>query len=357
MNKFTGLPLITFGKYKNQPITTFLADTSYVEWCKTQEWFKKYPVIYNICVNNTITSKQSSKTPEHNKLQNIFLENMHIVSFLKYVYFQESMSWFKYKKQLFLRLDNEIINSTMNYAEFEGIYNWDVIIDGGNICYSKHKLKCKCMEEDDSSCSEVCYYDNDNRDYTVLSTYIEIKPLVGEDYPEILRKMKTQIELTRIYLEKQKANELKEFGYEKGKTTRIYEIPEKYQRFVDSILNTSDHYRARYYLLIKDYQSSTTTKEQLIKIFTQEGISVVFVADVFSELDIRKPAVDSEQLSQEYQIQNPVEASSILVTQNTYLEKIDITDNIDKRVKILEDTNKKLEERIEQLEKIIKTLM
>ena len=40
-----------------------------------------------------------------------------------------------------------------------------------------------------------------------------------------------------------------------------------------------------------------------------------------------------------------------------YLEKIDITDNINKRVKILEDTNKKLEERIEQLDKIIKTLM
>ena len=40
-----------------------------------------------------------------------------------------------------------------------------------------------------------------------------------------------------------------------------------------------------------------------------------------------------------------------------YLEKNDITDNIDKRVKILEDTNKKLEERIEQLENHIKTLM
>lgn len=98
---------------------------------------------------------------------------------------------------------------------------------------------------------------------------------------------------------------------------------------------------------------------QLIKIFDQEGISVVFVADVFGDLDIRNPSVESDQLSQEYQIliQNPVEASSIVVTQDTYLEKIDITDNIDKRVKILEDTNKKLEERIEQLEKIIKTLM
>ena len=353
MDKITGLPLVTFGKYKNQPITTFLADTSYVEWCKTQEWFKKFPVIYNICINNTITSKQSSKTPEHNKLQNIFLENTRIVSFLKYVY-NIHMSWFKYKEQLFMRLDNEIINSKFSYAEFEGIYNWDVIIDGENICYGKHKLKCEC-----DSCSKVCFYDNDVREYTVHSTYIEIKSLVGDDYPEILRKIKSQIELTRIYLEKQKANDLKEFGYEKGKTTMVYQIPEKNRSFVDSILNTNDHYRARYYILIKDYQSSTTTKEQLIKIFDQAGISVVFVADVFGDLDIRKSPVESDQLYQEYQIliQNPVEESSIVVTQDNYLEKIDITDNIDKRVKILEDTNKKLEERIEQLEKIIKTLM
>ena len=336
MNKITGLPLVTFGKYKGKPISELIADTPYIEWCKQQEWFKKYPVIYNICVNNTITSKQSSKTPEHNKLQNIFLEGKHIVSFLKYVY-NIHMSWFKYKEQLFMRLDNEIINSKLGHAEFEGIYNWDVIIDGENICYCKHKLKCECSK----GCSDECFYDNDGRDYTVHSTYIEIKPLVGDDYPEILRKMKTQIELTRIYLEKQKANDLKEFGY------------------VKSILETSNHYLSRYYLLIKDYQSSSTTKEQLIKIFDKAGIYVVFVVDVFGDLDIQNPPVESEQLSQEYQnlIQNPMEASSIVVTQDTYLEKIDITDNIDKRVKILEDTNKKLEERIEQLEKIIKTLM
>ena len=69
------LPLVPFGKYKGQPITTLLKDTEYLEWCKQQEVLKKYPIVYNICVNQTITTNnQNSKTPEHNKLQNMFLK-------------------------------------------------------------------------------------------------------------------------------------------------------------------------------------------------------------------------------------------------------------------------------------------
>jgi hypothetical protein len=68
-------PIIPFGKYKGQPITTLLKDTNYLEWCKQQEWFKKFPIVYNICVNQTIVNQnENSKTPEHNKIQNLFLE-------------------------------------------------------------------------------------------------------------------------------------------------------------------------------------------------------------------------------------------------------------------------------------------
>ena len=73
------LPLVPFGKYKGQPITTLMNDTKYLEWCKQQEWFQKFPIVYNICVNQTITTNNSSsKTPEHNKLQNLFLENENV---------------------------------------------------------------------------------------------------------------------------------------------------------------------------------------------------------------------------------------------------------------------------------------
>ena len=69
------LPIVTFGRYKGKPVTEFLADTSYVEWCKKQPgMLEKNPIIYNIVVNQQITSSnQNSKTPEHNKMQNLFL--------------------------------------------------------------------------------------------------------------------------------------------------------------------------------------------------------------------------------------------------------------------------------------------
>ena len=81
------LPLVPFGKYKGQPITTLLNDTKYLEWCKQQVWFQKFPIVYNICVNQTITTTNPySKTPEHNKLQNMFLEKKNVKKFLRLIY-------------------------------------------------------------------------------------------------------------------------------------------------------------------------------------------------------------------------------------------------------------------------------
>ena len=78
------LPIVPFGKYKGQPITSLINDTKYLEWCKLQDWFQKFPVVYNICVNQTITSNNlNSKTPEHNKLQNLFLEDKFCIKLIR----------------------------------------------------------------------------------------------------------------------------------------------------------------------------------------------------------------------------------------------------------------------------------
>ena len=74
-------------KDQKDQITTLLNDTKYLEWCKQQEWFQKFPIVYNICVNQTITSSnQNSKTPEHNKLQNLFLDNENVEKLLKIIF-------------------------------------------------------------------------------------------------------------------------------------------------------------------------------------------------------------------------------------------------------------------------------
>ena len=57
------LPIVTFGKYKDKSVLELLADKQTLEWYKKQPWFQeKYPVIYNIVVNQQITSNnQNSK--------------------------------------------------------------------------------------------------------------------------------------------------------------------------------------------------------------------------------------------------------------------------------------------------------
>ena len=40
--------IVSFGKYKNQPLSEMLNDKVYINWCKQQKWFKKtdvYPLI------------------------------------------------------------------------------------------------------------------------------------------------------------------------------------------------------------------------------------------------------------------------------------------------------------------------
>ena len=52
-------PLVPFGKYKGKPIASLLNDTKYLEWCKQQEWFKNFPIVYNIhmCKSNNFQPK------------------------------------------------------------------------------------------------------------------------------------------------------------------------------------------------------------------------------------------------------------------------------------------------------------
>jgi uncharacterized protein (DUF3820 family) len=129
------LPIVTFGKYKGQSVTEMLVDTKYIEWCKLQDWFPKTNV-YNICVNQVITTNNNSKTPEHNKLQNKFLDKNIQYKFINKIYEKKIL---KIKSVLnninqnehFNKINLDDIKCTVkdDSIEFEGIYNWDVIIN------------------------------------------------------------------------------------------------------------------------------------------------------------------------------------------------------------------------------------
>lgn len=65
--------LVPFGKYKGQPVEVMQMDTGYCEWLSTQDWFReRYANVYQQVIINNFT--EASETPEHNKLQMLFLD-------------------------------------------------------------------------------------------------------------------------------------------------------------------------------------------------------------------------------------------------------------------------------------------
>jgi len=265
------LPVVTFGKYKGQPVTTLLADTKYLEWCKQQDFFKQHKTVYNICVNQTIQSNQPSKTPEHNKLQNLFLKREFILDFVNKVFcIDKSLSLLEkiYCTEEYKEYFGEERFSTEEFGLkklifnpiFETDFNWDVKLlcgkhenrtcenNNNNIIklnpkytvFQVEHLFVKLGFTFGGTGGLMGWMSGENPVFAfaeVLSTlYIEIKPLLGDDYPNVLRKMTTQKKLT----------------------------------------NDKD---GIYILLIDEYSSSTTTKEELVMIFKQSNI-MVFVGDI-----------------------------------------------------------------------------
>ena len=273
------LPLVPFGKYKGQPFTTLINDTKYLEWCKQQEWFQKFPIVNNICVNQTITTtNQTSKTPEHNKLQISFSDN--------------KINTIKLLRRIIFNKNGPIpIKSRYDFSvKCEGIFNWDIIIEDIS------KYTCVC----DDTCGD-CECDGSHRK-SYNDICIEIKPLLGEDYPAVKRKMDIQISLT--------TNEY---------CDKDAKIGERYK------------YTPTYVLLIKEFNANSATKEQLIKYFDSSNIKVVFIDDLFDIL----PSQTNIEL---------VEEISEIVTFQP------------RKQKELEDENKLLREKLLQAEEKIKQL-
>ena len=121
------IPLVPFCKYKGKPVTEFLADKNYVSWAKQQGLFEKF-TINNINIVQQ-SSNQDSPTPEHNKFQNLFLEECFRSTFVdKYIEFKKQFEKL-YENQDFIKYFGESkFNITTNVV-FETLHtNWDVLL-------------------------------------------------------------------------------------------------------------------------------------------------------------------------------------------------------------------------------------
>ncbi len=199
--------VVPFGKYRGKPIETLAADVKYCEWLSGQDWFKeKYSNIYNTIIVNTIVEPQDS--PEHNILQMKFLDN-------------------EYCLNVYSKAFNKIMNERqISDISFE-YYGYDV--------YFKIKYK---------DC------DGHGR-YSEIHVVIEIKPSIGDDYPNVLRQMKGNIE----------------------KSTRRFNV--------DGITHYSSPLdRAEKILIIDKFNATNVTYDQVKQFFAMENIKLVTFAEI-----------------------------------------------------------------------------
>jgi hypothetical protein len=277
------LPIVPSGKYEGKSVLELMSDPSTVEWYKQQEWFrtsKKWSPIYNIIVNQQLPN-QSQKTPAHNKLQNMFLDKCNQDSLIKQLNGNRlDMMNTKIKKlyedEEFIRIfgikevPNLKVNTDKVNVKFEDKYNWDLVLYEER--YETFDIEIPSEYEDFDFKNVIEKYLSLHEDYSMYTTSgyggrrkiinlkggsihycnsiitcCELKPILGDDYPCVLRKMNTQIELTR-----------------KDKLT-----------FGSSAV--------RYVLIVGTFQCESATKEQLIEIFKQSKIHVVFTDELFSQ--------------------------------------------------------------------------
>jgi hypothetical protein len=79
----TDSKIVPFGKYKDQPVETLLADSDYLQWLLTQDWFRtRYVNLYQTVINY---GAEPTETPEHNALQVLFLDDAFCLAFVRHI--------------------------------------------------------------------------------------------------------------------------------------------------------------------------------------------------------------------------------------------------------------------------------
>ena len=211
--------LVPFGKYKGQPVSVMQNDTQYCDWLATQDWFReRYANVYNQVVINNFT--EPTETPEHNRLQMLFLDDDFLGSFCDKIFdfslqekFNKTASAIKRKykdvKKYFEDVNGnaskEILNNYIDFfAKLNLIENFfeisninfeqnafDVVIE-----YKFYKIWSRIHNYYDLVKEEdrpfYCMYDIDEIRSCI---FVEIKPCLGDDFPAVLRQIKSNSEV------------------------------------------------------------------------------------------------------------------------------------------------------------------
>lgn len=207
--------IVPFGKYKGQPIEVLSNDRQYCEWLMSQgNFLDRYSGIKTLIINNF---KEPEDTPEHNKIQALFIKDSFCIAVLKSIgYSIEKISASVHFKNdlhqdVFERYPDDIKNNLKEALKLcDELKAFDIKVsqvkfetEGADVFVRISLLPQDYYQEIYKKLDKV-YYRNKSEtircDFTELiwnrfhfnipDLRIEIKPMIGDDYPSVMRQMK-----------------------------------------------------------------------------------------------------------------------------------------------------------------------
>lgn len=184
--------LITFGKYKGQPVEVLANDKKYTDWLMAQEWFRTGHVqLYNVIVNNFC---EPSDTPEHNRMQADFMKTEVKEKVIRQLFKEPEELMKGYKKRI-EGCDERISDIELQLAELQKEKEGYEIkekefSDLEKKEHEEHKDEVEYLKNKRTEYSKMCnspWSMDDSYDSWKASNYKQTK-LEKEEYEEIQQK-------------------------------------------------------------------------------------------------------------------------------------------------------------------------
>lgn len=182
--------IIQVGKYKDKPIEILAGDPDYTEWLINQPWFReKYARQYNIIINNFC---EPNETPQHNQLQAKFLQDKMAGALIRICLNVPDNCPIQI-------IDKRFENDGWDFAVRCLISKFCLLPKNINKDWYELTLTNRRDCEDHFGWGDPPFTEKDYGKIKMLETDlpschkwigVELKPAIGDDYPNVLRQVK-----------------------------------------------------------------------------------------------------------------------------------------------------------------------
>lgn len=191
--------IISFGKYKDQPIEILANDKEYADWLCKQSWFReKFQGIHTLIVNNF---NRATDTPDHNALQSRFLDDEFCKKTMELI---NPGYWLRLLQELKNDFDNGISHLAVeNRPSFFDITVEERVFAEFEVRGADVEMHCSLRATKSFEIKRYGrVYHTGGFDQSTRAVRLELKPQVSDDFPSVLRQMKTSrcdVLVTRAY--------------------------------------------------------------------------------------------------------------------------------------------------------------